>query len=880
MKIKFRVHYDTRWGESFRIQYKTKVDASCKNLPLEYIAGGFWEGSLTVASDEIFYRYELIVSGESNVTEKDFRQLCNIQEVRVTDTWRSPNTPANALYSAAFTKAIFHHDNPLTNTKYTNNHLIIRLREVRLQKNECFCLVSQQHGNWDTRAPYLLTRYDETTWECILEKPTIDELFIFKFGIWNIQENQFKGFEDGDNRQIELRPCKEAIIISINGFRYSHYWRGAGTAIPIFSLRSSNSVGCGEFLDLMPLADWCQQAGLKMIQILPINDTIATNSWVDTYPYYAISIMAFHPMFINIQSVYGHYESVLSAQQIDGAKTLNAEPLVDYEGTMKWKIEALNYLYSHKKKEILNDSLFQQYFEANKWWVADYAVFSVLRDRYQTPDFRTWDEYATHSNDKVSQLLNSDTDEGERAWFYVFIQFHLQQQLEQAIDYAHGRSTVLKGDLPIGINPNSVEAWVEPNLFNFSLQAGAPPDFFSASGQNWGFPTYNWEVMKQDGYRWWQKRLGRMQQFFDAFRIDHILGFFRIWSIPKPFTDGIMGHFDPALPMNAQEMKQFNFWGDADYFTLPVVDRHFIDQLMGRHASTVDKLMFTPTAYGHRRMKSEFFNPNVTSQWAEENIPQEDLAMVITGFSQVMREVLFIPAGNDLWHPRIMLTDSRIFRQLSVSEQQALSAIHRHYFYDRHNDFWKQKAIERLKGTLRHCNMLVFGEDLGMIPASVPEVMEKLQILSLEIQRMPKNINDRYGNTWHYPYLSVCTTSTHDISSMRGWWEENRGDSSWYYYNTLHWHGEVPEHLTPELAREIIGIHLQSPSMWCVVPLQDLTAMDSQIAALDPRLERINEPGVPRHYWRYRIPFEIDRLPKESKLHTQIKRMVSESRRY
>ena len=171
--------------------------------------------------------------------------------------------------------------------------------------------------------------------------------------------------------------------------------------------------------------------------------------------------------------------------------------------------------------------------------------------------------------------------------------------------------------------------------------------------------------------------------------------------------------------------------------------------------------------------------------------------------------------------------------------------------------------------------MLVCGEDLGMIPASVPEVMQKLQILSLEIQRMPKDINNKFGNTWQYPYLSVCTTSTHDISSMRGWWEENRNESAFYYYNILHCQGEVPQQLSSTLANSIIQLHLQSPSMWCILPLQDIAAMDDEIPKLPPAEERINEPGIQHHYWRYRIPFYIDKLHTNNKLHNTLKKIIS-----
>lgn len=867
MKVNFRIHYNTKWGENLHLHYKTKPNSECEIINLTPSATGYWTYNLDIKTDTLFYRYEFIDSAGNHEVEKEFRHYNYDGIINTIDTWRSPHTPANALYSLAFTQAVFR-NGAHQSVKEKIEGLTIRLREIRKGDNEAFCLVSQQHGNWDTKKPYMMSQSGNFTWECHLTKPEEPEIFTFKFGLWNLKTNSFKGFEDGDNHHIEIKPDSGAIVCNIDGFRYSHFWRGTGVAVPVFSLRSSQSMGCGEFSDLIPLAEWCQTAGVKMIQLLPINDTMATNTWQDTYPYNAISVMAFHPMFINVQRVYKHYAETADAKLISEMEEANNAPQVDYEKTLSWKLKATKALFSKLGSKIVDEPQFSKYYNDNKWWVADYAVFSVLRDKYSTPDFRQWSELSKYNKTQVLSHLEKGSAYHDDVWFYIFLQYHLQMQLEEAIEYAHSRSIAFKGDLPIGINPSSVEAWTEPSKFNFGLQAGAPPDFFSASGQNWGFPTYNWDEMKRDGYAWWQKRLGRMQQFFDAFRIDHILGFFRIWSIPHPFKDGIMGHFEPALPMCSQELQRFGYHTDPEYFTLPVCDRYYLDELCGEYAQLVDDQLFAPTAYGHRRMKAQYFNPAETQKWVEQNIAKNYRDHINRSIELLMREILFIKADDTCWHPRIMLTESRIYSQLSAAEQNALRGIHDHYFYHRHNDFWKQSAIERLEGTLQHCNMLVCGEDLGMIPASVPEVMQRLQILSLEIQRMPKEMSHRYGDTWSYPYMSVCTPSTHDISSLRGWWEENRGETEFYYYNVMHRHGAFPEHMTGDIAKSIIETHLQSPSMWCIIPLQDIAAMDDNAPKLEAALERINEPANPKHYWRYRIPFNIDDAETTSEMGT------------
>jgi 4-alpha-glucanotransferase len=161
------------------------------------------------------------------------------------------------------------------------------------------------------------------------------------------------------------------------------------------------------------------------------------------------------------------------------------------------------------------------------------------------------------------------------------LQYHLHLQLSEAHRYANDNGIILKGDIPIGINKNSAEAWVEPHLFNFSGQAGAPPDDFSVRGQNWGFPTYNWGLMEKDGYKWWKQRFSKMAEYFDAYRIDHILGFFRIWEVPSESVEGIMGHFNPSLPFSADELRGrgYNFNYDRD--CLPYIKEYMLDEYFG-----------------------------------------------------------------------------------------------------------------------------------------------------------------------------------------------------------------------------------------------------------------------------------------------------------
>ena len=171
--------------------------------------------------------------------------------------------------------------------------------------------------------------------------------------------------------------------------------------------------------------------------------------------------------------------------------------------------------------------------------------------------------------------------------------------------------------------------------------------------------------------------------------------------------------------------------------------------------------------------------------------------------------------------------------------------------------------------------MLTCGEDLGMIPDCVPEVMQRQQILSLEIERMPKDTGREFADVMHYPYMSVCTTSTHDMNPVRAWWRESRETTQHYYNNVMQWWGEAPYDATPEICREIIGRHLSSPAMLTILPLQDWLSIDGALRYDDPEAERINVPANPTHYWRYRMHITLEQLLAADSFNATVRAMIT-----
>ena len=598
-------------------------------------------------------------------------------------------------------------------------------------------------------------------------------------------------------------------------------WKAAGTAIPVFSLRSEKSFGVGEFCDIRLLADWAAMTGQKVLQLLPVNDTTMTDSWFDSYPYKANSIYALHPQFINL---------VEAGKEADEEYTellaeLNALPDVDYERVNLYKRTYLRELFARKGKKDLESEGFRKFFEENGYWLMPYAVFCCLRDKYRTADFSLWKGYEKYSEKKARKYCEEHPDE-VGVWY--FTQYHLHLQLADARAYARSKGVILKGDLPIGISRTSADAWLHPELFNLDSCAGAPPDAFSEDGQNWGLPTYNWEKMSEDDYAWWKERLANMAQYFDAFRIDHLLGFFRIWEIPYGISGGILGHFNPALPYREEELASLGF-------------------------DMKDKRTALRGTYSGKTRKN----------------------------TEGMEDVLFVEdRRKGFFHPRISASKTAAYAALPKELQEKFDRIHDDFFYHRHNAFWKGSALSKLPDLLASTGMLVCGEDLGMIPASVPEVMSELRILSLEIQRMPKTVGETFANPAWYPYLSVCTTSTHDMNPLRAWWNEDRQLTRRYWQEVMGKNGDAPEDCTPQVCREIIKAHLDSPAMLTILPLQDWLAMDGELRyGGDPADERINEPSDPDHYWHYRMHLTLEKLVAAGEFNSLVKSMISDSGR-
>lgn len=900
MTITFYIEYRTNWGE------EVKITGSLPELgnftekeayTLHTTDGIHWTGLLDISLPEgtpLDIKYNYQIHKEGKVTRKEwdiFTRTLQIDSpaqkvITIYDFWK--NIPDQAhLYSSAFTDCLLSRNGTPIPLKIYSKNILIKAYCPRLSGNYALAVCGNQPalGNWNPDKALLMSDKFLPEWQIVLDASSLQFPLEYKFILYNLKENRAEGWESNPNRYLPSPVLNEQETLVISD-RYVYFdlplWKGAGTVIPVFSLKSENSFGIGDFSDLKKMIDWCVKTRQQVLQILPVNDTASNHTWTDSYPYKGISVYALHPIYLSLEQLGKLEDQERAAYFRARQKVLNAYPAVNYEETERLKWEYFRLIFRQDGPRTLESKNFLAFFKENEAWLRPYAAFSYLRDLYKTPDFRQWPRHAVYNARQIKELCRPGTKNYNEIAIYYYLQYHLHLQLRQASIYARQQGIVLKGDIPIGINRNSVEAWTEPHYFNLDGQAGAPPDDFSVNGQNWGFPTYNWEEMEKDGYRWWTKRLRKMAEYFDAYRIDHILGFFRIWEIPLHAVHGLLGQFSPSLPLSREEIESYGIPFREDLFLKPYIDEYFLQEKFGSQTQWVKQTFLQQgTKEGIYDMRPGFDTQRKVEVYFKDK-NDADSIRIREALYTLISNVLFLRdhKNSSAYHPRISIQSSRIYQILGKQEQSALDRLYNHYYYERHNEFWYREAMKKLPCLTSSTRMLVCGEDLGMIPACVENVMNDLQILSLEIQRMPKNPLYEFGNVNEYPYRSVCSVSTHDMSTLREWWEEDTPQTQRYYNQVLHHYGTAPAHASGLLCEQIIRQHLYGNSMLCILSFQDWLSLDEAWRSPNKESERINIPSDPHHYWRYRMHLTLEELSEAESLNHKIKELILQTGRH
>ncbi len=900
-KITFQLRYSTHVGQSLFVTGNHPLLGNNdpeKAVVLNYLNNEYWIGVIDIPegekiTDVITYQYFLknpdgtITTewGNDKVIDPDLNKL---GKLHFFDTWNDASLVENTFYTEPFQEVLLKENYTEVIAKKSSKFThLLKVKAPLLGKGQVLCIVGscKELGEWSVEKPLLLSHTKDTPWfTATVDLSNADFPVAYKYGVYDTVENRFLSYDDSNNRVLYEGVAPDTATVVNDGFANipSTAFKGAGVAIPVFSLRSANSFGVGEFTDLKLLVDWSKKVGLKLIQLLPVNDTTATHTYTDSYPYASISAFALHPLYLHLPSVVNKENKALLASLNEQRIVLNSQPEVDYVAVMAAKWDLLKQIFSSQKELTFKSDDFHAFFLENAHWLIPYAAFSYFREKYKTSDFNQWATHTQYDEAAITTLASTPLKADEAISIYYYVQYHLHLQLKDATSYAHKNGIVVKGDIPIGIYRYSADAWQNPSLYNMDKQAGAPPDDFAVKGQNWGFPTYNWQKMKEDGFEWWKKRFKQMSYYFDAFRIDHILGFFRIWSIPLDAVEGILGYFVPAVPLHIHEFHSRGIYFDYNRYCKPFITDGILSGLFGEDAESIKADYFDWQFDNRYSLQPAFYTQRKVETYFAAIEQNESNKKIKEGLFELISNVILLEqenSGGQQFHCRIGMEGTMSFQHLDAQTKNQLKELYVDYFFKRQDDFWRKEAMQKLPELKRSTNMLVCGEDLGMVPASVPGVMRELAILSLEIQRMPKDPKREFFHPNDAPYLSVVTPSTHDMSTIRGWWEEDRAATQRFFNNELGQWGTAPYFCEPWICRIILMQHFYSPAMWSIFQLQDLMSISSSLRRDNPDEERINIPANPKHYWRYRMQVTLEDLLNQDEFNNEINNLVTQSGR-
>ena len=890
MTVQFNIEYKAMFGEQIVVNIQTE-EGELK-LPLETTDGQRWACDWCVESPEKSYTYYYSVEREGRVVKTEWLIIKHQLDVNAKkaaaytlyDHWKA--MPEDAyLYSSAFTDCINHQApqemKPETGSKIVR--LIVRAPQLRDGERLGVLGADKALGAWDVQKILPMTQHTYNEWVADIDATHLEGSHLeFKFVAFRNAKNNLL-WETSMNRTVDLPEMKAGELVSYEldqAFFALYNRKLAGTQVPVFSLRTRKSAGIGDFGDLKTMIDFVASTGQKVLQLLPINDTTITHTWSDSYPYSCISVFAIHPQYADLHALPELKDAKARAEAEKTRAELNALDKIDYEKVNDFKINYLRQIFNQEGEKMMKTAEYKAFFQDTELWLVPYAQYSYLRDKNGTADFNQWPDHQVWDEAERKALADPKTAAYKNVAFFYFVQFVLDRQMQEAHEHAKAKGVILKGDIPIGVNRNGCDVWTEPKYFNLNGQAGAPPDDFSANGQNWGFPTYNWFEMLKDGCQWWNRRFKNMARYFDAYRIDHVLGFFRIWEIPVHSVHGLLGQFAPALAMSREEIESYGLHFQEDRFTRPFITDWVLDRMFHERAGEVKEKYLDRLDDERYQMK-----PEVDTQRKVEalfaDVTDEKELWLRDGLYALISDVLFVRDHTNpgVFHPRISAQLDFIYESLYDNDKAAFNRLYNDYFYRRNNQFWYQEAMKKLPKLVQATRMLVCAEDLGMVPDCVPWVMDELKILSLELQSMPKDPSVKFGHLSRNPYRSVCTISSHDMPTLRMWWDENVQRTQEYYNTMLYRQGPAPHPLPGWLASDIISRHLTSPSMLCILSIQDWLAIDEALRLPDADAERINIPANPKHYWRYRMHLNIEDLAADKRFVQNITEMISQSGR-
>ncbi|MFA5255883.1 MAG: 4-alpha-glucanotransferase [Candidatus Omnitrophota bacterium] len=556
--------------------------------------------------------------------------------------------------------------------------------------------------------------------------------------------------------------------------------RRAGILAPLFSIYSENSFGIGDFEDLKLLVDWSSECGYSIIQLLPMNEVGSTFC-----PYDSISSFALEPVYLHLKPSVS--DKTLSPQ---GASSHR----VNYNIKDK-KTRVLKGLYD-KEKHPASNKEFMSFMEENRYWIDDYSLFKALKSFHNhTP----WYEWGVGYKNRDDRLLGRFKKEHEEEiLFYKWVQWMVFGQFKNAKRYAASKDVLIKGDLPMLVSRDSADVWAHPEFFKLEFAAGAPPDMYCAKGQRWGMPTYNWDRIRSDNFTYIKEKLKVAENFYDLLRIDHVVGLFRIWSIPysEPAqTQGLNGFFDPG---------DENVWGSHGRDILSVLQSSTSLSLCAEDLGVIPKVC--------------------RDTLADMDIPGNDV-------QRWMKD----------WQVKHDFLDPNEYRKMSV----AMLSTH-----DTTNwaAWWENEA-----GTvdeelfIRKCNERGIGYDYVKDRLFDP------------VRSKHRRLRWREDIDSAEKYIGILGKGPQELKDFIELYENTYFEKE-KLWKHLKLKGKMREKSDAEIVRAALDITASSGSVFCVESIFDLLSL-AGLCKGDPYKYRINFPGtVSADNWSLKIPVPLEKL--------------------
>lgn len=661
-----------------------------------------------------------------------------------------------------------------------------------------------------------------------------------------------------------------------------------GIVVPISALYTKDCPSCGDFLALKDLADFCEKAGFSIVQLLPVNDTGTQSS-----PYSGLSAFALHPLFIRINALPEFAAAMKGNKAFATAykafeKEFGYKKRFDYDAVLGEKTKLLHLLFNYIEKKNSKDEA-----EANKLnkelakfvrsnqWIIPYAVFKNIKDENMQASWKSWDESIQKlSYDQIKLKWQNKAKKSSHD-FFVWCQLRASEQFKEGAESLRAKKIILKGDIPILMNEDSVDCWTYPEFFRQELRAGSPPDGGNPMGQNWGFPTYDWDRLEADEFTWWKDRIKTSAQYYDAFRIDHILGFFRIWASKENETTAYLGHTIPYADFTRKTLNELGFDDDRiKWISEPHIPTGTIENITWNHdeaTAVLEKVcdrVKTEELWTFKKEidgDKEIYAMNFFEDEGKNNAVKNALA-------EKWRDRSLIQIKKDRFIKVYAFENSTAWKTLSGEEQEKLRKLFEEIEV-KENKLWGKQATTTLSAIVHASDMIPCAEDLGVNLPVMPEVLKKLDILSLKVIRWTRQW-DKPGQPYipftDYPELSVATTSVHDSSTLRQWWNQEK-DSVWAFINSVECENKPDGNsaFTPEIAEFILRSLASCKSALLINPLQDYLFLEHSFYLENEDDERINIPGsVNTFNWTYRIPVTIEEMSGNKGLLNKIKTIV------